>query len=123
MEFLIVGLGGFLGALSRYGFYLLESQFAKFTFPIGTLVINLFGCLLAGLLMASIEKSLPVHRNLILFASIGFIGSFTTFSTYSIETFSLIRNEQFLFAAANVLLNTFLGLVAIYLGRLIIIRN
>ena len=90
---LIVGLGSFLGGITRY----LVSFFvqAKFTgtFPYGTLIVNIAGCLLIGLLFGLSEK-MELSRETRFFISTGLIGGFTTFSAFSIDTFTLIRNDQ-----------------------------
>lgn len=122
MEFLFVGLGGFLGAMARYMVYLAERSLGAQNFPFGTLVINILGCLIAGVLLAVVELSLPVHRNLILLLSMGLVGSFTTFSTFSVESLQLIRSNQILFAAANVGANTILGIGAVWLGRFLTMK-
>lgn len=122
MEFLIVGLGGFFGAIARYLVYLAERYFGENLFPIGTLFINVFGCLLAGLLLAVVERALPVHRHLILLGSMGLVGSFTTFSTFSVESFHLIRSNQIPLAIANIVANTVLGIAAVWFGRFLTLK-
>ena len=78
---LIIGIGGFLGAVSRY--YLSEMA-SKDVFPYGTLAVNFIGCLLLGFMLFSSLYTFPVeYRN---FIAVGFLGSFTTMSTFSYET-------------------------------------
>ncbi|MEW6056096.1 MAG: fluoride efflux transporter CrcB [Bdellovibrionota bacterium] len=122
MEFLVVGLGGFLGAMARYFVYLAERSIGAHSFPFGTLFINLLGCLLAGLLLAVVERSVPVHRHLVLLGSMGLIGSFTTFSTFSVESFQLIRANQLVLAMINVGANMVLGIGAVWVGRAILLK-
>ena len=117
MEFLIVGIGGFCGAIARYFVYLVERSILSHHFPFGTVFINVSGCLLAGLLLATGERALPIHRHLILIGSMGFIGSFTTFSTYSVETLQLFRSGQTGLAGINVIANTVIGIGAVWIGR------
>jgi fluoride exporter len=117
MEFIAVGMGGFIGAIARYLVYLAERSIGPVTFPMGTLMINLLGCFLAGVILALVERLLPTHPRLILFVSMGVISSFTTFSTYCVETLYLIRSGQFAFAIMNVLLNIIFGISAVCLGK------
>lgn len=122
MEFIIVGLGGFIGAICRYLVYLSERALGLHSFPFGTLVINISGCLVAGILLGVVERSLPVHRHLILLGSMGLVGSFTTFSTFSVESFQLIRSNQIMLAGTNILTNTVFGIGAIWLGRFLSLK-
>lgn len=122
MEFLVVGFGGFCGAIARYFIYLVERSIGIHSFPLGTLFINIFGCLLAGFLLAVIERGLPVHRHFVLLGSMGLVGSFTTFSTFSVESLHLIRTNQVALAITNVGANTALGIGAVWLGRVLILK-
>ena len=117
MEFLVVGLGGFFGSIARYLVYLGEQSLSTKDFPCGTLLINVFGCFLAGILLAVVEKALPVHRYLILLGSMGFVGSFTTFSTFGVETFHLIRSGQVVWSLVNVVANLVFGILAVWFGK------
>lgn len=78
MDFIAVGLGGFLGALTRYFFYRLEHTYSQFNFPLATLIVNLVGCFLMGALIAHISKSQLTAPQLNLFLGVGFLGSLTT---------------------------------------------
>ena len=120
MEFVVVGIGGFFGAIARYLVYLVERTIGPHTFPFGTLIINLIGCLLAGFILATVERAIPVHRHLILLGSMGLIGSFTTFSTFSVESVQLIRSGHVILAAVSIGSNVFLGIGAVLLGRLLL---
>lgn len=122
MDFLCVGLGGFFGAIARYGVYFIERSVGSHRFPFGTLIINLSGCLIAGALLAIAERVNPANRQLLLIGSMGFVGSFTTFSTFGVETFSLLRSGQANLALASVSANLILGVVAVWLGRMAFLR-
>lgn len=86
---LIVGLGGFLGSIARYGVFLISSKYiSEKSYP-GTLIVNLAGCLLIGLLAGGILKN---HQQLALFLVVGFCGAFTTFSTFGMDGLKLLRD-------------------------------
>jgi CrcB protein len=112
-----VGSGGFLGALSRYGLSgLVHRHMPLTTFPYGTLVVNLLGCLLIGLLTGLGEARQVFGPEVRLFALIGLLGGFTTFSTFGYETFAMIRDSEYVRAAANVGVHVILGLVLVWIG-------
>ena len=114
----VIGSGGFLGALARYGLSgLVHRQVPLATFPYGTLVVNLLGCLVIGMfagLAASRQLFAPEFRT---FALVGFLGGFTTFSTFGYETFTMLRNDEALRASANVGMHVFLGLALVWMGH------
>ncbi|MBY0316036.1 MAG: fluoride efflux transporter CrcB [Bdellovibrionales bacterium] len=116
-DIFIVGLGGFLGATSRHLVYLWFGARNWTSFPWATLFINILGCFLIGALSLWIEKSLPYHRTVFLLASVGFLGAFTTFSAFGLETFNLLKQQQVPWALMNIIASITLGLVAVVLGR------
>ena len=117
MHALVVGSGGFLGALARYGLSgLVQRSLPLATFPHGTLVVNLTGCLAIGMITGLAEARQLFGPEFRLFALIGLLGGFTTFSTFGYETFAMIRDEEYLRAAANVVLHVILGLALVWLG-------
>jgi CrcB protein len=94
-EVLIVGLGGFLGAISRY---LLQTAIVNrfiTIFPLGTFSINLIGSLLIGLIFGLSERYQWMTQELRLFLAIGFLGSFTTFSTFAFDNLQLIKDGNY----------------------------
>lgn len=115
-KLLVVGVGGFLGAIARYGLSSFTHRNVDTQFPTGTLVVNLVGCLIIGSLMALVERHQIFSPNMRLFLTIGLLGSFTTFSTLGYETFELIRGREFLTALMNAGANMILGLIAVALG-------
>jgi CrcB protein len=114
---ILVGLGGSAGSIARYllGSWVLRNA-TTWRFPIGTFFVNILGCLAIGILagLATKEDFFSVEARLFLFT--GVIGGFTTFSAFELETFTLIRNGEFLVAGGNVLLSVALGLLALYVG-------
>jgi CrcB protein len=111
-EFLIVGTGGFIGAVFRYGVSL---AFAGSGFPIATLVVNVVGSFAIGLMAGWVESGTleEAHRQ---FLAIGLLGALTTFSTFSLETLDLLRAGSYGAAGASVLLNVVLALGAARIG-------
>lgn len=113
----IVGSGGFLGALARYGLSgMVHRQLPYTTFPLGTLVVNLLGCLLIGVIAGLAESRQLFGPELRAFALIGILGGFTTFSTFGYESFLMLRDGEFLWTAINIGLNVILGLTLVWLG-------
>lgn len=116
MTILLVGAGGFVGAISRY---LVDGWVASATggtFPWGTLVVNVSGSFVLGLLFAlSVERDVlsPALRAPVL---IGFIGAYTTFSTLTLETWRLVESGSYIAAVGNIGGSVILGLVAVVAG-------
>ena len=112
-----VGSGGFLGALARYGLSgLVHRQLPLAAFPYGTLVVNMLGCLGIGAIAGLVESRQLFGPEFRTFALIGVLGAFTTFSTFGYETLAMIRDDEYLRAAANVGLHVILGLALVWLG-------
>lgn len=113
----VVGAGGFLGALARFGLGgLVHRIHGTSGFPYGTLVVNLVGCLLIGVIAGLIEGRQMFAPELRLFALVGILGGFTTFSTFGYENFVLIRDAEYLRMLANVGLHVIGGLMLVWLG-------
>jgi CrcB protein len=113
----VVGSGGFVGALARYGLSgLVHRQIPMTAFPYGTLVVNLLGCLLIGVLAGLADSRQLFGSEFRLFALIGVLGGFTTFSTFGYETVVLLRDAEYLRAATNVSVHVILGLTLVWLG-------
>lgn len=113
----MVGSGGFLGALARYGLGgLVQRQVPGATFPYGTLVVNLMGCLLIGFFAGLTESRQLFTPELRVFGLIGVLGGFTTFSTFGHETFMMVRDGLYLWAVTNVGVQVVLGVTLVWLG-------
>ncbi len=114
---LVVGVGGFIGAVARYGLSGLAKRCSTTSFPVGTLVVNVLGCLAIGSLMWYIESREGLSPNIRLFVMVGLLGSLTTFSAFGCETIELMRAGDMRLAMISVLANVMLGLAAVVVGR------
>ncbi|HAR46257.1 MAG: camphor resistance protein CrcB [Nitrospirae bacterium GWC1_57_7] len=117
MKLFIIGIGGFFGAMARYGVSIWIGQNWGRSFPLGTLVVNVTGCFLIGFFMPLLTVKFMASPNLRLFLTIGFLGAYTTFSTFEYETGALITDGEWLFAALNVFLSVLAGFVALKMGE------
>jgi CrcB protein len=118
-EFAVVFLGGGVGSALRYWLAGSVYRFVKPDFPYGTLVVNLGGCFAIGLLMALFEERFVVQPLLRLFVTIGILGGFTTFSTFSFETVELLRQGSTLSALINISVSLVGCLMAAFLGNVL----
>ena len=123
LQMLYIALGGSAGAVSRYLISGAISRASNEVFPWGTMAVNLFGSLLIGFFIELFSRSL-IPENLRSFLIIGFLGAFTTFSAYAMESIDLLRGNEIKFFFQNVLIHNMLGLVCvifgIYLSRIVI---
>ncbi|MCQ2973207.1 MAG: fluoride efflux transporter CrcB [Bacteroidales bacterium] len=112
---LFVLLGSGIGGVLRY----LISKYLKFSifgsFPLATFLINILGCFLIGLFCELFNKN-EISENLKILLTVGFCGGFTTFSTFSNESFGLIKTGDYLSTAVYISISVFLGILAVYLG-------
>jgi len=117
---LFVGLAGFAGAVSRYLVGGWVHRFVPATFPYGTLTVNVLGSLLLGAVfeLATVRTGLAPEVRLIV--GVGFLGAFTTFSSFSLETMNLMREGSYALAGLNVGSNVVLCLVAVWLGIVLV---
>ena len=108
-------LGGALGTAARYGYGGMVQKITGGTFPYGTLAINLTGSFFAGLLWGLFEDSVtsPVLR---VFLFIGILGGFTTFSTYALESFHLVRDGEYKWVMLNMLASNIGGILLVFAG-------
>jgi len=116
MNILVVFIGGGLGAVARYLLQGFVYRFAGTEFPYGTIVVNILGCFTIGLLMSSMEERFLATPALRLFLTIGILGGFTTFSSFSYETMALLREGNFLAGGMNVVASFVVCLGATWLG-------
>ena len=113
---LLIGLGGFLGSISRFLIALGLNRFFQSVLPIGTLAVNILGCLLIGIIYSLAEQKNILSPELRIFLGVGFCGGFTTYSSFAFDKLSLIKTGDFLMLAVYVGASVFLGLIAVYLG-------
>lgn len=115
-KYFLIGLGGFLGSSARY----LVSGWAAdrwgATFPFGTLIVNVTGSLLLGLVLTLTTERVLLNPQWRLFLVIGFLAAYTTFSTYAVESANLLTNGGIWPGLVNVLTNNLIGFVAVLLG-------
>lgn len=115
---LIIGLGGFLGSASRFLISLYFQIYSASVFPWGTLSVNIIGSFLIGIFSGISEKGNFMSTEWHIFFTLGVCGGFTTFSSLSNDAFLLLHSKEFLRFATYSGLSFFLGLFAVYLGRL-----
>jgi CrcB protein len=113
----LVGFGGFIGSVMRH----LATEWSKylfkgFNFPLGTIIVNITGCLLLGLLNGWAENLELFTPQIRLFMFVGILGSFTTFSTFSYETIRMMQNGNTMHAVVNISMQLIIGLFAAFIG-------
>ena len=116
---LIVGIGGFAGAVVRYALAVWIGQAWGRSFPLGTFVINVSGSFLIGLLMTLFTERYSVDPAWRLLFVVGFLGAYTTFSTFEYETGKLIEDAEWFYAAMNVGLSVVVGFTALKFGEML----
>lgn len=115
MNIVFVGLGGFIGASTRYLISLYASKLFTSKIPIGTLTVNILGSLIIGIVMELTLKTSLISPHMKLFLTTGFLGGLTTFSTFSYETMELIEKGELLLAIFNIALNLLLSFRRCYI--------
>ena len=116
MQLIYIGIGGFLGAVSRFLVAKLINNYFT-SFPLGTLIVNVSGSFILGIIIYSIFNGKDISPEFRDFMTIGFIGAFTTMSTFAYESFRLGELSEYLYFGLNIFLNVFLCLLAVYLGK------
>jgi fluoride exporter len=115
LNFLFIVLGGAFGTLMRYLISGIDYKFSNGVFPSGTLIVNSTGSFVIGFLWCLSERFVfPPNIRLLVF--IGILGGYTTFSSFSLETFNLIRNSEYKIALMNILLSNILSISAVFAG-------
>lgn len=116
MHVIYIGLGGFIGAVSRY---LVSRYLGNLipSFPLGTLAVNILGSFALGFIIYSLSQGKTISPDMRDFITIGIIGGFTTMSSFAYESFRMAELGQMLFFALNIALNIVLCIAAIYAGK------
>jgi fluoride exporter len=118
--FLLVGIGGALGAMSRYGASAAVARLLPTTFPLATLLINIVGSIAMGVFVGLMSRLLPPwQEEARLFVAVGVLGGFTTFSSFSLDTITLVERGELVQALGYVLLSVVVCLAGLYLGLLV----
>jgi CrcB protein len=115
-KLLFLAIAGVLGVFARYGLSLLVQRLNPGFFPWGTFVINMLGCFLFGLVWALAEERLFISGETRLIILTGFMGAFTTFSTYMFESSQLLRDGEWMLAAGNILGQNVVGIALMFAG-------
>jgi fluoride exporter len=115
IKILLLLAGGAIGTVSRYAVSGMAHKYYLGTFPLGTLMVNVLGSLIIGLLWG-ISETANISSHMRTFIFIGILGGFTTFSTYSLETLNLFRDGEVKMAVINVLANNLLGIIMVFAG-------
>jgi len=119
MTLLIIAFGGALGTVARYVLSTVVLRTTGTLFPLGTFVVNMVGCVVFGLIAGAAEQRVPLAPEMRRFLLVGVLGGFTTFSSYAFESFGLLRDGQFAWAAINVVGQVLGGLAGLWGGYVI----
>jgi len=117
--YLIVTLGSGIGGLLRYVISDFVYKYSTSLFPYGTLIVNVVGSFILGLILFYLDSLKLISTEMRLFLTIGLCGGLTTFSTFSYETVKLIQDSQYLIAGTNILLNVIVTILAVLLAAFI----
>jgi CrcB protein len=112
----LVALGGAAGAVTRFGLAAGVNRISGVDFPLGSMAVNALGCLGFGLITGLIAKQNPSSEWMVFFLIVGFMGSFTTFSTYAFESMELMRDGRWWSVSANLLIQNVVGMALVLLG-------
>src|SRR3954469_7266408 len=115
-RYLMIAIGGAAGAIARYQLAALIQGRIPAGFPLGTFVVNITGCFVMGAAMTLLTERLVVHPNWRYLIPIGFIGAYTTFSTFEYETFQAITEGSLLIGIGNIVASVVAGYAALWIG-------
>lgn len=115
-----IGVGSLIGGYARYALAGGVHRITGFSFPYGTLIVNLLGCFLIGLLNALAEYKLALGTQCRVLLMTGFCGAFTTFSTFVLESMNLVKDGEWLRAAANLGGSVLLGCLAFIVAEMLV---
>jgi CrcB protein len=115
-KYMVVAIGGALGAIARYWLGSLIGQALPSRFPYGTVVINVTGCFIIGLFLTLASERISINPNWRLAVAVGFVGAYTTFSTFEYESFKLMESGSGISGFMNVIVSLMLGFLAVWAG-------
>ncbi|MFA5864706.1 MAG: fluoride efflux transporter CrcB [Phycisphaerae bacterium] len=116
LKLIYLGLAGAAGALARYALAGVVQRFTNGAFPWGTLVVNLLGCFLFGLIWALAEDRFLISSQTRIILLVGFMGAFTTFSSFAFETTQMLRDSEWLWAGFNIAFQNLIGILFLVVG-------
>jgi CrcB protein len=119
LNLLLIAVGGALGSVARYLLSTFVLRVTGTLFPLGTFAVNAIGCLMFGAIAGAASQRVQLAPALRLFLLTGILGGFTTFSSYAFESFTLVRDGQFLWASVNIAGQVVAGLVGMWAGYVI----
>ncbi len=115
----LIMLGGSIGALSRYYLSGIINKAGNSLFPIGTLAVNILGCFIIGFLWGMLNWKIEILPEAKVFIFIGFLGAFTTFSSYALESYNMFYEGEIKYAVLNILYNNIFGISAVIFGSML----
>ena len=116
-SYLLIALFGAIGTVARFSVIQITPKIFQTVFPIGTIIVNLLGCFLIGLISGILDtKFISIDDNFKNYITIGFLGGFTTFSSFTQDFFNLINNSSYLLAFSYIFVSVFFGLLMFYFG-------
>jgi len=118
-KYLVVGIGGFMGSIVRFWLAAFVGQRMGTRFPYGTFLINVTGSFLIGFVMTVLTEKTHLSPNWRYLIPIGFIGGYTTFSTFEYETLRAIQDGQFTIGTLNVVLSVLVGFLMVWTGAMV----
>jgi fluoride exporter len=117
LKWILIAFGGAFGSMLRYAVQgWVGQQIAGRSFPIGTIVVNITGCLIIGLLAGFFDGPQLIREEYRIGLLVGVLGGYTTFSSFGLETFRLANDGQFWLALANVVISCVVGFAAVWVG-------
>lgn len=115
IKIILLFTGGGIGTLCRYGLTNVTNRNINFWFPVGTMLVNITGCFIIGFFWGLVETD-RITPNGRLFFMTGFLGGFTTFSTFMLENFNLMRDTEYLYFFINIILSNVIGFILVFAG-------